>query len=199
MDYPSLFLLGRALRTARLGNSDMRSFGAAHVVARFNRTRLAEYVEAPVESSPEALMRLLGVEPAAVMALISWDRDDRPWLTCTLRSDAARALAHRVLDALTDAQAAALRLNDAIDALSPVGGPEQPPISATSYNPGVVTVDIPPESMHYFPHIVAATKPDRFETSPHPLQGILAELTVRQADQLTATLLAAAAPSGEHA
>ena len=197
MDHPPLFLLGRALRAARLGNSDMRGFGTPNVVARFDRTRLAEYVEATVESSPEELLRLLSVEPAAVVALMAWDRDGRPWLTCTLRSDAARDLAHRVLDALTDAQAAALRLNDAIDALSPVGGPEQAPISAASYGPGVVTVDIPPEFMRFLPHIVAATEPDRVEITPHPLGGLHVELTVDQADRLTTTLLSAAAPSAE--
>ncbi|WP_436740204.1 hypothetical protein [Streptomyces sp. BBFR102] len=121
MDHPPLFLLGRALRAARLGNSDMRGFGTPNVVARFDRTVLAEHVQAPVETPPEELMRLLGVELAAVVALMAWDRNGRPWLTCTLRRDAARDLAHRVLAALTDEQAAALRLNDALDALSPVG------------------------------------------------------------------------------
>lgn len=197
MDFPPLFLLGRALRAARLGNGDMRSFGTATVVARFDRTALAAYVRAPVETSPEVLLELLGVEPVAVVRVMAWDRGGVPWLTCTLRSDAARALARRVLAALTDAQAAALRLRDALDALAPVGGAEEADVSAASHGPDIVTVDIPPGCMHLLPHIVAATEPDRVEISRHPLGGLHVELTVDQADRLTTTLLSAAAPSAE--
>ncbi|MEU6363218.1 MULTISPECIES: hypothetical protein [Streptomyces] len=89
MDFPPLFLLGRALRAAHLGNSDMRSFGTATVVARVDRTALAAYVRAPVETSPEVLLELLGVEPVAVVRVMAWDRGGVPWLTCTLRSDAS--------------------------------------------------------------------------------------------------------------
>ncbi|MEV7841492.1 hypothetical protein [Streptomyces albidoflavus] len=175
----------------------MRSFGTATVVARVDRTALAGYVGASVETSPEVLLELLGVEPVAVVRVMAWDRGGVPWLTCTLRSDAARALARRVLAALTDAQAAALRLGDAFDALAPVGGPEEADVSVTSYGPGAVTVDIPPGCMHFLPHIVAATEPDRVEISRHPLGGFRVELTVGQADRLTTTLLSAAAPSAE--
>ncbi|MGW8387126.1 hypothetical protein ACWGMW_16375 [Streptomyces albidoflavus] len=195
MDFPPLFLLDRALGAARLGNGDLKGFGSAHVVVRLDRTKLATYVQAPVETPPEDLVRLLGVASDAVVALMAWDRDGRPWLTCTLRSDAARALADRLLSALTAEQAAALRLNDAVDALSL--SLEQAAIHAAAYDPGVVTVDIPPESMHFYPHIVAATKPGPVMTAQHPLQGIYVELTITQADQLTATFLAAAAPSAE--
>ncbi|GAA2555083.1 hypothetical protein ABWI13_28605 [Streptomyces koyangensis] len=197
MDFPPLFLLGRALSAAHLGNSDMRSFGTAQVVARFDRTALAAYVRAPVETSPEVLLELLGVEPVAVVRVMAWDRGGVPWVGCALRSDAAEVLARRVLGALTDEQAAALRLGDAIDALAPVGGPEEADVSAASYGPGAVTVDIPPGCMHFLPHIVAATGPDRVEISRHPRGGLHVELTVDQADRLTTTLLSAAAPSAE--
>ncbi|MGX1727946.1 hypothetical protein ACWIGE_14895 [Streptomyces diastaticus] len=197
MDHPPLFLLGRALRAARLGNSDMRGFGTPNVVARLDRTALAAYVRASVETSPEVLLERLGVEPVAVVRVMAWDRGGVPWVTCALRSDAARALARRVLAALTDAQAAALRLGDALDALAPVGGPEEGDVSATSYRPGAVTVDIPPGSMHFLPRIVTATEPDRVEISRHPFGGLHVELTVDQADRLTTALLSAAAPSAE--
>ncbi|MFI1312374.1 hypothetical protein ACH4TS_19850 [Streptomyces albidoflavus] len=195
MDFSPLLLLGRALRAAHLGTTDMRGFRTPDIVARLDRTVLAEHVQAPVETRPEELLELLGVEAAAVVALMAWDRDGRPWLTCTLRSDAARDLAHHVLDALTDEQAAALHLNDALDALAPVGDLDQAPITAAASGPGVVTLDVPPQSLSFYPFIVAATKPDSFRAAPHP-QGMYVELTVRQADRLTETLLSAAAPSG---